>query len=117
MFEETGGIPTVQIKYDNLSPAVTKVLAGRERIETARWALFRSHYGFDPFYCEPGIDGAHEKGGIEGEAGRFRRTWLSPMPVVESLAELNEKIRGWDERDEERRIGQKIMTVAQDYAR
>lgn len=115
-FEELGGVPTLQIKYDNLSPAVTQVLAGRARVETTRWALFRSHYGFDAFYCEPGINGAHEKGGIEGEVGRFRRTWLSPMPVVASLAELNAKIRDWDQRDENRRIGQKITTVAHDYA-
>lgn len=114
-FEETGGVPTGQIKYDNLSPAVTTVLAGRARIETTRWALFRSHYGFDAFYCEPGIDGAHEKGGIEGEVDRFRRTWLSPMPVVDSLAELNEQIRDWDQRDEQRRIGMKITTVAHDF--
>lgn len=114
-FEELGGIPTLQIKYDNLSPAVTQVLSGRARVETTRWALFRSHYGFDAFYCEPGINGAHEKGGIEGEVGRFRRTWLSPMPIVDSLAELNERIRDWDLRDEDRRIGQKISTVAHDY--
>ncbi|KJL24293.1 hypothetical protein RL72_01784 [Microbacterium azadirachtae] len=114
-FEEFGGVPTLQIKYDNLSPAVTQVLAGRARVETTRWALFRSHYGFDAFYCEPGINGAHEKGGIEGEVGRFRRTWLSPMPVVDSLAELNERIRNWDQRDENRRIGRKITTVAHDF--
>ncbi len=115
-FEELGGVPVRQIKYDNLSPAVTQVLAGRARVETTRWALFRSHYGFDAFYCEPGINGAHEKGGIEGEVGRFRRTWLSPMPVVDTLAELNGKIRDWDQRDENRRIGQEITTVAHDYA-
>jgi hypothetical protein len=34
--------------------------------------------GFDPFYCLPGIEGAHEKGGVEGEVGRFRRTHLTP---------------------------------------
>ena len=37
--------------------------------------------GFDPFYCQPGLAGSHEKGGVEGEVGRFRRTWLSPMPA------------------------------------
>jgi len=78
--------------------------------------LFRSHYGFDAFYCQPGIDGAHEKGGVEGDVGRFRRTHLSPMPVVDSLAELNEKIRVWDRVDEHRRIGNRIRTVEQDYA-
>lgn len=117
-FEETGGIPRLQIKYDNLTPAVKQVIYGahRRRVENDRWVLFRSHYDFDPFYCEPGIEGAHEKGGIEGEVGRFRRTWLSPMPAVDSLAELNAKIRHWDVRDEERRIGQKINTVAADFA-
>lgn len=38
----------------------------------------RSHYGFDSFFCRPGIDGAHEKGGVEGEIGRFRRRHLVP---------------------------------------
>jgi transposase len=117
-FEETGGIPRMQIKYDNLTPAVKQVIYGshRARVENDRWVLFRSHYGFDAFYCEPGIEGAHEKGGIEGEVGRFRRTWLSPMPVVDTLAELNAKIANWDARDEDRRIGQRATTVAHDYA-
>ncbi len=117
-FEETGGIPRLQIKYDNLTPAVKQVIHGghRQRIENDRWVLFRSHYGFDAFYCEPGIEGAHEKGGIEGEVGRFRSTWLSPMPQVDSLAELNAKIRDGDVQDEDRRIGQKITTVKADYA-
>lgn len=88
---------------------------GRRRTENERWVLFRSHYGFDAFYCQPGIDGAHEKGGIEGEVGRFRRNHLSPMPVVDSLAELNEKIQRWDEADDRRRIADRIRTVAEDF--
>jgi transposase len=49
-FEELGGIPTMQIKYDNLSAAVRAVVYGgrRQRVENDRWVLFRSHYGFDP---------------------------------------------------------------------
>jgi hypothetical protein len=58
------------------------------------WVLFRSHYGFDPFYCQPGIAGAHEKGGVEGEVGWFRRNSLSPMLAAESLDELNDRRRG-----------------------
>ena len=57
-----------------------------------------------------------KKGGVEGDVGRFRRTHLSPMPVVDSLAELNEKIRVWDRADEHRRVGNRIRTVEQDYA-
>ena len=45
--------------------------------------------GFDPFYCIPGKEGAHEKSGVEGEGGRFRRTHLVPVPRVDSLVELN----------------------------
>ncbi len=117
-FEDIGGIPTRHIRYENLTDAVAKVIygAGRQRTENQRWVLFRSHYGFDAFYCHPGIEGAHEKGGIEGDVGRFRRTHLSPMPVVDSLAELNEKVRQWDLDDENRRIGDRIRTVAQDFA-
>lgn len=115
-FEIIGGIPVKHIRYDNLTPAVSKVLIGRNRDENRRWVLFRSHYGFDAFYCEPGIKGAHEKGGVEGEVGRFRRNHLTPMPVVDSLAELNERIRGWDEADDSRRISTRIRTVGQDFA-
>jgi transposase len=114
-FETIGGIPTRHIRYDNLTSAVTKVLFGRNRVENPRWVLFRSHYGFDSFYCEPGIKGAHEKGGVEGEVGRFRRNHLSPMPVVDSLAELNDRIRAWDQADDGRRISTRIRTVGVDF--
>ena len=39
-------------------------------------------YGYDSFFCAPGIEGAHEKGGVEGEIGRFRRRHLTPVPHV-----------------------------------
>ena len=117
-FDEIGGVPALHIKYDNLTAAVKTVIYGsdRRRVENDRWVLFRSHYGFDAFYCQPGIEGAHEKGGVEGEVGRFRRTWLSPMPEVGSLAELNSMIRRWDSRDEDRRISQRCTTVGDDFA-
>jgi transposase len=47
-FEATGGVPFRQIRYDNLSPAVAKVLAGRSRTETQRWLAFRAHYKYVP---------------------------------------------------------------------
>jgi len=34
-FEQLGGIPTVHIRYDNLKAAVSRVLAGRTRVERA----------------------------------------------------------------------------------
>ena len=115
-FDTIGGVPTRHIRYDNLTSAVTKVLFGRRRDENDRWVLFRSHYGFDAFYCEPGIGGAHEKGGVEGEVGRFRRNRLSPMPEVDSLARLNEKLIAWDEADDARRIDTRLRSVGGDFA-
>ena len=110
------GVPTVHIRYDNLKSAVTRVLFGRTRTESDRWTLFRSHAGFDAFYCMPGIEGAHEKGGVEGEVGRFRRNHLVPQPDVATLGELNDRLERADEADLARRIENRTRTVGSDLA-
>jgi Mu transposase-like protein len=115
-FAVLGGLPVVHVRYDNLKAAVSRVLFGRNRVESERWAIFRSHYGFESFYCTPGREGAHEKGGVEGEGGRFRRTHLVPMPVVSSLAELNTRLAEFDRRDDARRITGRPQTVGHDFA-
>ena len=33
---------------------------------------------FEAWYCQPGPDGSHEKGGVEGEGGRFRAITACP---------------------------------------
>jgi transposase len=111
-----GGTPIDKIRYDNLKSAVVRVLFGRSRVESDRWIAFRSHYGFDAFYCQPGADGAHEKGGVEGEGGRFRRNHLVPVPVVATLAELNTRLEVVDRGDDARRIGNRVMTVGHDFS-
>lgn len=115
-FEVFGGTPVFHIRYDNLKAAVSRVLFGRNRTESARWVAFRSHHGFEAFYCHPGVDGAHEKGGVEGEGGRFRRNHLVPVPKVESMAELNALLIGYDLADDVRRIGNRTMSVGQHFA-
>jgi len=110
-FDHFGGVPAGQIRYDNLKLAVLKVLLGRERLENPRFVALRSHYGFNSFYCEPGIGGAHEKGGVEGEIGRFRRNHLVPVPRVGTLAELNALIAAADAGDDAWRIGRRSVTV------
>jgi hypothetical protein len=52
---------------------VVRVLRGRDRDESERFTALSSHYGYDSFFCIPGRDGAHKKGEVEGEIGRFRR--------------------------------------------
>lgn len=110
-FEALGGVPVGMIRYDNLKPAVIRVALGRERFEHPRFIALRSHYGYDSFYCLPGKDGAHEKGGVEGEIGRFRRRHLTPVPHVGSLAALNTALAAADARDDARRIGARAETV------
>ena len=114
-FEHFGGVPSRRIRYDNLKPAVARVLKGRDRIELDRFVALRSHYGFDSFFCIPGPDGAHEKGGVEGEVGRFRRRHLVPMPRVESMDELNDLIAAGDLKDDRRRIFGRPLTVGQHF--
>ena len=103
-FERLGGVPVDKIRYDNLNSAVKQVLFGRSRQENERWISFRSHYGFEAWYCQPGPHGSHEKGGVEGEGGRFRRNHCVPMPVVESIDELNAMLEAADDADDARRI-------------
>lgn len=78
-----------------------------------RWTPFRSHYGIEPFYCTPGIEGAHEKGGVEGQIGWFRRNHFVPVPEIDSLAHLNMLIDEWDLADEARRIGTRPRTIGE----
>ena len=116
-FEALGGVPAGMIRYDNLKPAVLKCLLGRERFENPKFVALRSHYAFDSFFCRPGVDGAHEKGGVEGEVGRFRRRHLTPVPHVPTLAALNEAMAAADARDDARRIGARAERVGDAFAR
>ena len=115
-FRVLGGTPVDKIRYYNLKSAVTRVLFGRSRTESDRWVAFRSHYGFDTFYCLPGIEGAHEKGGVEGEVGGFRRNHLVPMPDVTTLADLNARLEQIDAAEDRRRIDNRTLTIGHDFA-
>jgi transposase len=116
-FGVLGGVPAGKVRYDNLKSAVASVLGStRARVETDRWTAFRSHYDLDAFYCQPGLAGAHEKGGVEGQIGWFRRNRLVPVPDVASVDELNALIDAWDAADEARRIGDRARTVGEFFA-
>jgi transposase len=114
-FEYFGAVPG-RIRYDNLGPAVIRVLRGRDRAESERFIALRSHYQFDSFFCAPGKGGAHEKGGVEGEIGRFRRRHLVPVPVAGSLAALNQLIAAADILDDGRVITGRPVTIAAAFA-
>jgi transposase len=115
-FAHFGGVPTGQVRYDNLKAAVLRILLGRDRIENGRFIALRSHYGFTSFFCQPGVKGAHEKGGVEGEVGRFRRRHLVPVPAFDSLDELNVFLAEAMAKDDARHIARRAETVGEAFA-
>lgn len=98
-----------ELRFDNLSSAVKRILRGSQREETERFIAFRSHWGFASEFCTPGQ--GHEKGGVEGENGYYRRNHLVPLPKVASWQELNEFLLSESKRDEQRVIGDRSQTV------
>jgi transposase len=100
-----------RLRYDNLSAAVKKILRGFRREETARFVAFRSHYGFAAVFCTPGEAGAHEKGGVEGEVGTFRRNHWVPVPQARDLDALNAQLLAACREDEARVIAGRAQAI------
>ncbi len=67
-FEAIGGM-TDKIRFDNLSPAVKKVLKGSDRIYTDAFDRALKYYGVTPLPCSPG------KGNEKGDCERDIRTF------------------------------------------
>ena len=102
-----------RVRYDNLRAAVKQVLRGRRRVETDRFVALRSHYLYESAFTLKGREGAHEKGGVEAEVGRFRRSHLVPVPQVASLRELNGLLEDGCFDDLGRRIVGRAETVGE----
>ncbi|MFC9389301.1 hypothetical protein, partial [Streptomyces venezuelae] len=43
-------------------------------------------------YCQPGVHGAHVKGGVEGQIGWLRPTGLGPVVKVASSVAVEDEI-------------------------
>jgi len=95
--------------YDNLTSAVKKILRGYEREMTARFIAFRSHWQYEASFCTPGE--GHEKGGVEGEVGYFRRNHWVPVPAARDLADLNAKLFADCRQDENRMLAARTQSV------
>jgi transposase len=98
-----------RLRYDNLTAAVKRILRGSRREETARFVAFRSHWRFEAEFCTPAE--AHEKGGVESEAGRFRRNHWVPVPRAGDLAELNGQLLAACQADEQRTVAGREQPV------
>ena len=53
---------------------------------------------------------------MEGEGGRFRRNHCVPMPVVDSIEELNALLEAADDADDARRMSNRANSVGHDWA-
>jgi hypothetical protein len=98
-----------KLRYDNLTSAVKKILRGYQREQTARFIAFRSHWRFESEFCTPGQ--GHEKGGVEGEAGYFRRNHWVPVPQAVDIAGLNRQLLAACRDDENRTIAGRTQSV------
>lgn len=107
-FAYVGGVFHL-LRYDNLASAVKKILRGHQREETRRVIAFRSHWGFQSDYCNPAS--GHEKGGVEGEVGRFRRNCLVPVPEAGDIERLNQLLLERCRLSERRTIDGRPTTV------
>ena len=91
-----------------------KILRGHRREETAHFVAFRSHWGFESSFCTPGE--GHEKGGVEGEVGFFRRNHFVPVPSARNLDELNTMLLAACREDEARTLEGRQQTIGEALA-
>lgn len=88
-FRHFGALPC-RILYDNLKPAVKRLIGLGERRLTDRFAAFAAHFCFEPCFARPAQ--GHDKGGVEARGKGVRLANLSPLPEKESLLAINEEL-------------------------
>ncbi len=109
-FAYFGGV-VARLSYDNLSAGVAHVGQGKQRVLTDEFQQLKGYYNFKTNFCQPGIEGAHEKGGVESGIGFSRRNWMVPVPAFDSLAQLNDYILQKCSKDEERQVDGEAQTI------
>nr|MBN1229867.1 IS21 family transposase [Anaerolineae bacterium] len=109
-FHYFGGTPQ-RIIYDNLKPAVLRILQGRNREEQATFLAFRNHYVFESRYCNPAS--GHEKGGVENDVGYVRRNFLAGCPAFATYDDLNAHLLTQCQQTDQRTVHGQPHTVAE----
>ena len=85
-FKFFNGVPT-DLLYDNLKIAVARILGNGDRKKTKAFLELQPHYLFKDHFARVGK--GNDKGKVENLVGYARRTFMVPLPKVESLEELN----------------------------
>ena len=109
-FEFFGGV-FQNLWFDNLTPAVRKVLKGRTRELQRAFSVFQAHYGFKAEFCSPGK--GNEKGGVENEVKYSRSEILTPIPVVKGREDVQKLCTAWMEGDLNRQIRGHDKTIGE----
>jgi transposase len=109
-FRYFGGV-FQRLRYDNLGSAVRKILRGYRREETQRFHAFHSHWQYKASFCNPGQ--GHEKGGVEGEVGHFRRNYRVPIPQAADFETLNRYLEQACQSDLKRVIQGREQSIGQ----
>jgi transposase len=100
-FAHLGAAPQ-RLAYDNLKPAVTRVLVGAERQLARRFLAFATHYVVEPSFARPRT--GHDKGGVEARGKGVRWQHLVPIPSGPDLESISrELLKHLDEAAEQRR--------------
>jgi transposase len=113
IFHYIGGVPKA-IRFDNLTPAVKKVLPNGERELTEEFQNFVFHYGFEPEFCNPAS--GNEKGHVEAMVKYIRNNFLLPEIPFSDIEDLNKSFWQSAEKDRERKHYQKERLIAELYS-
>jgi hypothetical protein len=111
-FEWFGGVAPV-VQLDNQKMAVAQLLIGRERRETKDYAAFRTHYGYRSQYTMR--SSPDENGSVEATMGPAAR-WLTPVPHITRMADLNAYLEGCCERYMRHQIRDRTGLVGENFA-
>ena len=95
-FEFFGGVPW-RISYDNSKIAIAKIIGSRERKLTHEFLRLQSYHLFEEHFCL--VRRPNEKGHVEKLLDYARGNFLVPVPVVDSLEELNHQLKMQCQRD------------------
>lgn len=96
-----GGVPW-RITYDNDQALAADILGAHERKLTRGFLQLVSHYLFETHFCQ--VRRANEKGVVEAMVKYARQNFLVPVPQVQNLKELNERLLVQCREDRRRRL-------------
>jgi transposase len=111
-FAHFGAVPH-RCVYDNLAPAVRKVVFPRREL-TARFQALVAHYLFEPCFARPGQ--GHDKGGVEARGKGIRLQHLVPVPRGDSLGTLSQQLLADLDRQAESRRDREGRSVLERFA-